>query len=245
MFAAIFRISSGRDSGTRLTHATESFSVLHLAQRVEDGRRGAVIGHVQIADRRAVLVLGNIEDMLFLHRTVVDDLLFLVRQVFEGNIRANAHLPADVCHQRPHQGVPRRDRTLVDGLAFIRNERRPVNRSNHSRAAAAFARSGGVEGKILRDQVAVHCRHVDAGLHIVTIGTAVAGKAGEHQPQAVQQLRPRSKGGADAGNGGSLMQGKGGGNVQHLVHIGASCLSHAPPCVGGQRFKISARALGI
>ena len=73
----------------------------------------------------------------------------------------------------------------------------------------------------------------------------MAGQAGEHQPKTIQQLRPRSEGGANTGNGRALVQGKGGGNIQYLVHIGTRRLCHAPPCVCGQGFQIPPRPFGV
>ena len=40
------------------------------------------------------------------------------------------------------------------------------------------------------------------------VGTAVAGQAGVHQPQAVEQLRPRTEGAADPRHAGPLVEGQ-------------------------------------
>jgi hypothetical protein len=77
------------------------------------------------------------------------------------------------------------------------------------------------------------------------IGTAVAGQPGEHQPQAVQKLRPRAKGGADSGDAGPLVEGQGGGDIEYLVYLGLGGLGHPPSRVGGQGLQIAPGALGV
>ena len=162
--------------------------VLYLIQRIEDGCRSAVIGHIQITDSCTALVFWHIKDVLFLHRTIIDNLFFFLCQVLKRNICAHAHLPADIRHQRPHQRIPRCNGPLVNGFAFIRNERCPVNSSYHSCATAAFTSSGGIKSKIFcprriemlstlwADQFSVHGSHLDAGFQIVTIGATMTGK---------------------------------------------------------------------
>ena len=66
-----------------------------------------------------------------------------------------------------------------------------------------------------------------------------------HQTQTVQQFCPRSEGRANTGNGRALVQGKGGGNIQHLVHIRTRSLCHTPPCISGQGIQIPPGAFGV
>ena len=66
------------------------------------------------------------------------------------------------------------------------------------------------------------------------IRAAVAGQAGVHQPQAVEQLRPRAEGAADPRHAGPLVEGQGRRDIQHLVHIRPGRLGHPASCVGGQ-----------
>ena len=47
-------------------------------------------------------------------------------------------------------------------------------------------------GAALRAGQLLPRRHRQGGRHIVPVGAAVAGQAGVHQPQAVEQLRPRA-----------------------------------------------------
>ena len=42
----------------------------------------------------------------------------------------------------------------------------------------------------------------------MSIGAAVAGQTGVHQPQAVEQFCSRAEGGADAGDAGALVEGR-------------------------------------
>ena len=77
------------------------------------------------------------------------------------------------------------------------------------------------------------------------IGAAVAGQAGEHEPQTVQQLGTRAEGAADARHTGPLVQRQRGGDVKHLIHLCLGGLGHAAAGVGGQRVKVAARAFGI
>lgn len=77
------------------------------------------------------------------------------------------------------------------------------------------------------------------------VGAAVAGKAGIHQPQAVQQLGAGAKGAADARHPRPLVQRQRGGNIQNLVHISFGGLGHAAACVGGKCVQIPARTFGI
>ena len=133
-----------------LLHALHALFIFYLIQRVEHRRRGTVIGEVHLPCRGGVRLLWAVEDVLLFHGTVVDDLLFPVGQIPEGDICAHAHGPAYVGHQRPHQAVPRSDGSLVDGEAFIRHQCTAVHRPDCSRSAAAFAGALGVECQLLR-----------------------------------------------------------------------------------------------
>ena len=90
-----------------------------------------------------------VEDVLLLGRTVVDDVLFLFRQVAEGHVGAHAHRAADIRHQGPHQAVPRGDRALVDGQGVVRHQcieetidpELTIDRADDAGAAAGLARA--------------------------------------------------------------------------------------------------------
>ena len=79
----------------------------------------------------------------------------------------------------------------------------------------------------------------------MAVGAAVTGQPGKHQPKAVQQLRSRAEGAADAGHAGPLVQRQRSGDVQYLVHLRLCGLRHAPPGIGGQGFQIAPGAFGI
>ncbi len=155
-------------------HALHALVVLHLGERVFHRAHGAVIG-----------------------KTVVHDGFFRVRQIAKGHVRAHAHGAAHVGHQRPHQRVPGRDGSLVDGQTRIRHQRRAVNRVYHARAAAGVAGALAVEGQFLggrREKVRAALGadeilpggHGQRRRHGMPVRAAVAGQAGKHQTQAVQ-----------------------------------------------------------
>ena len=77
------------------------------------------------------------------------------------------------------------------------------------------------------------------------IRAAVAGKAGVHEPKAVQKLRPGAEGAADARHAGALMERQRGGDIQSLVHTGLGSLGHAAAGIGGECFEIAPGALGV
>ena len=186
-----------------------------------------------------------------------DDVLFLVGQVTEGHVGAHAHRAADVGHQRPHQAFPGGHRTLVDGEGVVRHKGALVHSHHGAGAAAGAAGALTVEGEFLcrkrphagpahRADQRLFGRHGKAGLQpVAALRAGVAGQAGVHQPQAVQQLGAGAKGAADAGHGGPLVQGQRRRDVQHLIHGGLGRLCHAAAGVGGKGIQIPPGTLGI
>ena len=77
------------------------------------------------------------------------------------------------------------------------------------------------------------------------IWASVAGKPGIHKAEAVQKLRARAEGAADSRNTRALVQGKGGRDVENLVHLRFGRLGHPPSCVGREGVQIPTRALGV
>ena len=73
----------------------------------------------------------------------------------------------------------------------------------------------------------------------------MAPEAGEHEAEAVEQLRRRAEGAADAGDARALVQSEGGGNVPDLVHLRLARLCDPAAGIGGKRLQIPARALRI
>ena len=137
-----------------------------------------------------------IQNVFFLRRAVVNDVLLPFRQLPEGHVGAHAHLPADVGHQRPHQAVPGSHRALIDGQGIIRHQRIPVHRAHDSRPVTGTAGSLAVEGKLLRGGrieffTALRAgqllsrRHQQRGRKIMSVRAPVACQPGKHQPQAV------------------------------------------------------------
>ena len=72
-------------------------------------------------------IFGVIEDVLFLRRAVEYDVPFLVRQLVERDVSAHSHLPAHICHKRPHQCVPRCDRPIIDTYVPVRYKSRFIH----------------------------------------------------------------------------------------------------------------------
>ncbi len=75
------------------------------------------------------------------------------------------------------------------------------------------------------------------------VRAAVAGQAGIHEPQRVEQLGRRAEGRSHAGYGGALVQRERGGDIAHAVHLRLLGLRHAAAGVGGERLKVAAAAL--
>ena len=239
-----------------LFHPLHPFFVLDLVQGVQDGVDGAVVGEIQLPGAEGVAVFGPVEDVLFDHRPVVDDLLFRVGQVLERHVGPHPHGPADVGHQGPHQAVPGGHRALVDGQGLIGHEGGAVHRAHRAGAAAGRAGPLAVEGQFLgrgREEMGpafgadklLPSGHRDGRRQIVPIGAPVAGQAGIHQPQAVQKLGAGAEGGADAARPRPLVQGQRRRHIQHLVHVGPGGLGHPPPGVGGQSVQVPPRPLGV
>ena len=194
--------------------------------------------------------------MLFDGRAVIDNIFFRVGQLAKRHVGAHAHLAADIGHQRPHQRVPGGDRALVNAQRFIRHQRGAVHRAHDAGAAAGAAGALAVEGELFSaggdeacaahraDQLLPGCNGQVRRV-IMPVRAAVGRQAGEHQPQTVQQLGAGAKRAADTRHTGALVQGQRGRNIQHLVHIRAGRLGHAPPRIGGKRLQIAAGPFGI
>ena len=194
--------------------------------------------------------------MLFFGRTVVDDFLFLGRKVAKRHVRSHAHGAANVGHQRPHQRVPGRDGSLVDGKAFVGHERTLVDLANDARTRTRRARSRRVERKVLgarriEQRAALGADQLFAGCdgerrrHEVTVRADVARKPRVHQPEAVAEFRKRAESTADVRHRGALVKRERGRHVLYLVHVGGFGLGEPAARVRGQRFEVAARALGV
>ena len=237
-----------------LLHALHPRLVLDLGESVLDAVYGAVVGEVHL--REAVRFLVLVDDMAFFGRAVIHDFLFLGGEVLERDIGPYTHLAGDILHQRPHQRAPGRNGSLVDGQAFVRDKGGLIHRTHYARAAAASAGAFAVECELLRAG-GIHSlpadraedgllgRHIQRRLQIMPVGTAVAGKAGEHQSEAVEKLRHRAKGAADARNARTLMQGERSGNIADVIGHCARRLRHPPPGVGRKGLQIAPGSLGI
>ena len=80
---------------------------------------------------------------------------------------------------------------------------------------------------------------------IMSVGTAVGGEAGIHQPQTVQQFCAGSECRTNAAAARPLMERQCRRDIQDLIYIGFSCLGHPPPRIGRKGFQIPARTFRI
>ena len=221
--------------------------IFHRIYRIE-------IGEIHISRFAGSLVL--VYDILLHRRAAENDIPFLLRQLPEGHIRTDTHLPGNVLHERPHERLPRKDSAFINGQAFIGNQRGFIHRADQTGPAAGSAGTAGIEGQILcpgpvkmraahRTDDFLHKRHRHGGLHIVAVRTAVAPQPGKEEAQTVQQLRGRTEGRPDAGNARTLMQRQCGRHIADLLRIGLFRLGHSPPRIGGKRLQVPPGALRI
>ena len=129
-------------------HPLHALLVLDLGEGIFHGVDGIEIGEIQLCKVVGVRLFRTVKNVLFLGRAVEHDVFFRFGQLPEGHIRAHAHLPADVRHQRPHQALPRGDGPLVDAEGIVRHQRGQIDRANGARAAALLAGALRVEGQL-------------------------------------------------------------------------------------------------
>ena len=194
--------------------------------------------------------------MLFLCRPIVHNFFFLICKLRKRDVRPYAHGPADVGHQRPHERIPGSNGPLVNGQGFIRHKRSEVYFLHHPCPPAGPAGALTVKGQFLsrRTIEMLPAYRADQFLLssyrqgwrvVVAIGTAVAGKSGEHKPEAVQQFRTGAEGAADPGYPWPLSQGQGSRNVKNFIYLRFRGLGHPPPGVGGKGLQVTAGAFCI
>ena len=94
--------------------------ILDLCEGIFHSVDSIEIGKIQFSCLIGIFVV--VKNMLFLGGTVKYDFFFLLGKIPERHIRAHSHLPANVCHQRPHQTVPGGNGALVDGQGVVRYE---------------------------------------------------------------------------------------------------------------------------
>ena len=194
--------------------------------------------------------------MLFLCRTMIHDLFFLICQILKWNIGPNSHLPAHIRHQRPHETVPGSHRPIINRQCIIRHQCIKIHCPHTSRTATPLTGPLGVECQFLRgrcikmrstfraDQLRTS-RYSKSWFQIMTIGTAMTGKSGIHQPQTVQKFCSCSKCTADSRHSRSLVKCQCCRNMQHLIYLRLCSTCHSPSGIRGQRFQISSGTLRI
>ena len=213
-----------------------------------------IIGKIQLAC--LVGFFCFIEDVFLLRRTVVHDLFFLLSQITEGHVGANAHFPAYICHQRPHQRVPRGDSAFVDCKGVIGYEGGAVHSPDGSCAVAGAAGALTVKSQFFcgrrveagaafgADQLLLRGDR-QGGLVVVSVWTSVAGKPGIHQAEAVEKLSAGAEGAADTRDSRPLVECQGSGDIQNIIHISFCRLSHAASCVRGKGIQVSPGSFGV
>ena len=225
-----------------LLYALHAGFVLDLGHGVFHAVNGAVVGEVHLGKTVGLFVL--VDDVTLFGRAVIDDFLFLRREVFEGDVGPDTHLAGDILHQRPHQRAPRGDGAFVDGQRLVRNQGGFIHGTDDPRAAAAAAGAFAVESQLFgagridplsadRAENRLFGSHVQRGLQVMAVGTSMAREAGKHQPQAVQQLGKGPERAPDARYAGALMQGQRRGHITHVICQGTRGLGH--PAAGIRR----------
>ena len=238
----------------KLLHPLHALLVLHLGEGVFHGVGGVEVGEIHVPRGAAGLVL--VDDVLLHRGAVKDDVPLLLGEILEGHVGAHAHLPGDVLHQGPHQGLPGGHGALVDAEGFVRHQGSLVHGADDAGAVAALAGTLAVEGQLLRPGSVELLpadgagegplrRHVHGRGNGMPVGAAMAGKTGVHEAQAVEKLRAGAEGAADAGDPGPLVQGQGRGHIEHFLHLRPGGLGHAPPGIGGEGLQITPGTLGI
>ena len=79
----------------------------------------------------------------------------------------------------------------------------------------------------------------------MSVRAAVGCQSGIHQTQTVQKLRSGSKGTADPGNSGALMQCQRRRNIEYFIYLCFRRTCHASSRIRGQGFQITSGALCI
>jgi len=104
-------------------HPLHALFIFYLRQRIFDCINSVEVGKIKLGKIVGIAFLRMVENMLFLCRSVINDILLPLRQLAKRHIYAHAHLLADISHQRPHEAVPRCNSALLYGKRFIRHQR--------------------------------------------------------------------------------------------------------------------------
>ena len=233
----------------------DALLVLHVLERVFDGVDGVEEGKVHFAG--ASVLLDLIDHVVLFRRRVKDNVALAVGEVAPRHVRPYAEVVArDVLHARPHERLPRRDGAFVDRERIVRDDRIHVDFPHDARSVAALARALRIEGELLRagrEEARTACgadelvfrRHVQGRREVVSVRAQVRRKARVHETERVEQFRRGAERGANAGDAGSLPERERGRHVAYVVHLRSLRLRHASAGVGGERFEVAARSLGI
>ena len=128
-------------------HPLHPFLVLDFGEGVLYGINCVVVGEVHLPCVTGFLVV--IEQVLLLGRSVEDYPPLLLGEVLERDVGTYSHIPCDILHQGPHEGLPRGNGTFVDGLVLVGDQGGLVHFLNHAGTVAFPACAGAVESKFL------------------------------------------------------------------------------------------------
>ena len=184
--------------GQKLRDAAQPLLVLRLRKRVLHRTHGVVIGEIELGE--VLSLLGLVQDVPLLGRTVEHDVALGGRKLAKRHVRAYAHSAAHLLHEVPHKRAPHHHCPLVDGLALVGHKRGAVHGARDTGAAAGGTSSLAVEGKLLgtgTEELATAMRarnrqfssNVQTWRHLPSAMRAhMAADAREEKPQAVQKL---------------------------------------------------------
>ena len=217
------------------------------------GRRDRVV----VVDRQRHLATGaGSQRDPPLHRRTLEDRASLRRgQRAERRVQRHTQLRCHISGQPPAALVPGQHRTVLNGLARIRDERVRVDLGTHAEALAGRAGADRVEREELGARVfevdtaggadQLRCLGRDGRRDQVAVRAAVRAEPRHHQPQHVEDLAHRADRAARPRDRWALAQCQRGWQVGDPVDVGPFGLLDPPPAVGAQPLQEAVHPLGV
>ena len=238
----------------KLLDPLHSFFIGHLRQSVFHRINSIKISKIHLSRRTGLGIL--IQHMDLLRRSMEHDFFFLLRQVTKRHIRPHAHIPRDILHQRPHQGLPRQHCALLDGKRIIRNQGRFIHHPDNAGSVTGRTRTGAVKGQFfcgwriemlptLRADQFQSGSYIHGRFQPVSIRTNVAGQTRKHQTNHIEQFRRCAKRAAHARHARPLMQRQSRRNITQIIHLRLFCLCHTASGISRKCLQITPRALRV